>query len=192
MVARQAYVSIGQAGENLVKFACVVSQEGRAGGRPGIGAVMGCKNLKALAVEGSKELYSSNPTELREQGIAGYREILAKPNYGFWKRQGTLSTAEWSNENNVLPTFNYREGTFADAEKIGGFAAEALKVSNRGCPNCNMTCGNVVKDAERSRFRVGLRECSYAGQQHRFGRHSTGFHIEPNSGRTRLGHNLTR
>ena len=48
----------------------------------------------------------------------------------------------------MLPTFNYREGVFADAEKIGGFAAEAIKVSNRGCPNCNMTCGNVVKDAE--------------------------------------------
>ena len=42
-------VSIGQAGENLVKFACVVSQEGRAGGRPGMGAVMGSKNLKALS-----------------------------------------------------------------------------------------------------------------------------------------------
>lgn len=141
-------VSIGQGGENLVKFACVVSQEGRAGGRPGIGAVMGSKKLKALVVEGSKELSAADPNALREQGIAGYREILAKPNYSFWKRQGTMSTVEWANENSVLPAFNYREGVFSEAEKIGGFAAEGLKVSNRGCPNCNMTCGNVVKDAE--------------------------------------------
>ncbi len=141
-------VSIGQGGENLVKFACIVSQEGRAGGRPGMGAVMGSKNLKALVVEGTKELSAAESDELRELGMVGYREILAKPAYKFWKRQGTLSTMEWGNENSVLPTFNYREGIFAEAEGIGGFAAEVLKVSNRGCPNCNMTCGNVVKDVE--------------------------------------------
>lgn len=141
-------VSIGQGGENLVKFACVVSQEGRAGGRPGIGAVMGSKNLKALVVEGTGTLPAGSSDELREAGLAGYREILAKPSYKFWKRQGTMSTIEWANENNVLPTFNFREGVFAGAEMIGGCAEEAIKVSNRGCPNCNMTCGNVVKDAE--------------------------------------------
>ena len=141
-------VSIGQGGENLVKFACVVSQEGRAGGRPGMGAVMGSKNLKALVIEGSGTLATANPAELKEQGMASYKEILAKPNYKFWKRQGTLGTVDWANVNSVLPTFNYREGVFVDAEKINGFSAEAIKISNRGCPNCNMTCGNVVKDAE--------------------------------------------
>ena len=141
-------VSIGQGGENLVKFACVVSQEGRAGGRPGMGAVMGSKNLKAVVIEGSGTIPAASPAELKEQGMVGYKEILTKPNYKFWKRQGTLSTVEWGNQNSVLPTFNYREGVFADAEKISGFAAEAIKISNRGCPNCNMTCGNVVKDAE--------------------------------------------
>ena len=141
-------VSIGQGGENLVKFACIVSQAGRAGGRPGMGAVMGSKNLKAVVIEGSGDLKASNPAELKEQGMAGYREILTKPSYKFWKRQGTLGTVDWANVNSVLPTFNYREGVFAKAEKINGFSAEAIKVSNRGCPNCNMTCGNVVKDAE--------------------------------------------
>jgi aldehyde:ferredoxin oxidoreductase len=141
-------VSIGQGGENLVKFACVVSQEGRAGGRPGMGAVMGSKNLKAVVVEGSGDLKAANPAELKTQGMAGYREIQAKPSYKFWKRQGTLGTVDWANVNSVLPTFNYREGVFAEAEKINGYSAEAFKVSNRGCPNCNMTCGNVVKDAE--------------------------------------------
>jgi len=141
-------VSIGPGGENLVKFACVMSQEGRAGGRPGMGAVMGSKNLKALVIEGSGAIPAFNSQELREQGLAGYREILAKPDYAFWKRQGTLGTVEWANENSVLPTRNYQKGVFADADKIGGYAAEAIKVSNRGCPNCNMTCGNVVKDAE--------------------------------------------
>jgi len=141
-------VCIGPAGENLVKFATVVSQEGRAGGRPGMGAVMGSKSLKAVVFEGSSDLPVAHPKEMKELGAEGYREVLAKPSYAFWKRQGTMSTVEWSQENSVLPTFNYREGVFDKAEKIGGFAMEKIKVSNRGCPQCNMTCGNVVKDCD--------------------------------------------
>jgi aldehyde:ferredoxin oxidoreductase len=141
-------VSIGQGGENLVKFACVVSQEGRAGGRPGIGAVMGSKHLKALVIEGDHTLQAAFPEELKAQGMAAYKEILTKPNYKTWKRVGTLGTVDWANINSALPTRNYQEGTFVDAEKIDGYSAEAIKVSNRGCPNCNMTCGNVVKDAQ--------------------------------------------
>ncbi|MCX8177921.1 MAG: aldehyde ferredoxin oxidoreductase family protein [Candidatus Bathyarchaeota archaeon] len=140
-------LTIGPAGEKLVKFANIISQGGRAGGRPGIGAVMGSKNLKAVVIIGLGELKAADPNGLRNLGVEAYREILTKPNYGFWKRQGTMSTLEWSQENSVLPTFNYREGIFDYAELIGGFAMEKIKVSQRGCPNCNMTCGNVVEDA---------------------------------------------
>nr|NIR16468.1 aldehyde ferredoxin oxidoreductase [Desulfobacterales bacterium]NIU81566.1 aldehyde ferredoxin oxidoreductase [Candidatus Bathyarchaeota archaeon]NIV68203.1 aldehyde ferredoxin oxidoreductase [Candidatus Bathyarchaeota archaeon]NIW16581.1 aldehyde ferredoxin oxidoreductase [Candidatus Bathyarchaeota archaeon] len=141
-------VTIGPAGENLVKFANVVSQEGRAGGRPGMGAVMGSKNLKALVLKGSKTIPVADSDRLKELGKEGYREVLEKPNYEFWKRQGTMATIEWSQENSVLPTQNFREGVFDEAEDIGGFAMEELKVSQRGCPQCNMTCGNVIEDAE--------------------------------------------
>jgi aldehyde:ferredoxin oxidoreductase len=140
---------IGQGGENLVKFANIVSQEGRAGGRPGIGAVMGSKNLKAVVFIGSGELSPAYPKEMRELGAEAYREVMTKPNYAFWKRQGTMSTVEWSQENSVLPTYNYSEGVFDKADAIGGFAMEKMKVSNRGCPHCNMTCGNVVKGSDR-------------------------------------------
>jgi aldehyde:ferredoxin oxidoreductase len=140
---------IGRGGENLVKFANIVCQEGRAGGRPGIGAVMGSKNLKAVVFIGSNEIPVARPKEMRELGAEGYREVLTKPNYAFWKRQGTMTTIEWSQENSVLPTYNYREGVFEKADEIGGFAMEKMKVSNRGCPMCNMTCGNVVKGSDR-------------------------------------------
>ena len=141
-------VSIGKAGENKVKYANIVSQEGRAGGRPGIGAVMGSKNLKAVAIKGTKDLPAADMTELKKLGMDGYKEVLAKPNYKFWKRQGTVSTIEWSNENSCLPTYNFREGVFDEAENIGGFAMEKVKIGNRGCPQCNMTCGNVVNDTD--------------------------------------------
>jgi aldehyde:ferredoxin oxidoreductase len=141
-------VSVGQAGEKMVKYANVVSQEGRGGGRPGIGAVMGSKNLKAVAIKGTKELPAANMTELKKLGMDGYKEVLAKPNYKFWKRQGTMSTIEWSQENSCLPTYNYREGVFDQAEAIGGFAMEKIKIGNRGCPQCNMTCGNIITDTD--------------------------------------------
>ena len=141
-------LSIGQAGENLVKFATIVSQEGRSGGRPGIGAVMGSKNLKAVVIEGTGPIPLADPEGMRKLAAEGYKEVLTKPLYQFWKRQGTMSTVEWSQENSALPTFNYRQAVFNKADDIGGFAMEKIKTSNRGCPQCNMTCGNVVKDSE--------------------------------------------
>jgi len=156
-------LSIGQAGENLVKFANIVSQGGRAGGRPGIGAVMGSKNLKAIVMIGSGDLPAAYPKALKELGTEAYRDILTKPNYAFWKRQGTMLTVEWSQENSVLPTHNYSEGVFEKAEAIGGFAMEKLKVSNRGCPQCNMTCGNVIKDADRKESELDYENVAMLG-----------------------------
>ena len=141
-------LSIGAAGENLVRFAVVVSQNGRAGGRPGMGAVMGSKNLKAIVIEGTKQIPLAYPRELKKLAVDGYKEILTKPLYSFWKRQSTMSTVEWCQENSCLHTFNFKQGVFDKAEFINGFTMEKLKISNRGCPQCNMTCGNVIKDSE--------------------------------------------
>lgn len=154
---------IGQGGENLVKFANIVCQEGRAGGRPGIGAVMGSKNLKAVVFIGSKDLQAAYPKEMQDLGAEAYREVLTKPNYAFWKRQGTMMTIEWSQENNVLPTHNFSEGVFEKAEDIGGFAMEKLKISNRGCPLCNMTCGNVVKGSDKKESELDYENVAMLG-----------------------------
>lgn len=139
---------IGPAGENKVKFATVISQEGRSGGRPGMGAVMGSKNLKAVVIIGEEmpELYDAK--ELRKLGGKAYLDVRKSKGYKFWMRQGTMMTVDWAQENSVLPTFNFREGVFEGYKGIDGYRMEELKVTQRGCPNCNMTCGNVVKDAE--------------------------------------------
>ena len=154
---------IGQAGENLVRYATIVSQEGRSGGRPGMGAVMGSKVLKAVVFIGSHDLQAAYAKEMQELGAEAYREVLTKPNYAFWKRQGTMSTIEWSQENSVLPTCNYSEGVFEKAEAIGGFAMEKIKVSNRGCPQCNMTCGNIVKDSDRKESELDYENVAMLG-----------------------------
>lgn len=140
---------IGPAGENLVRYAIVASQEGRAGGRPGMGAVMGSKNLKALVVRGSREVEVANPKEYRELALKSLEEIKGKPIYPFWIRQGTLMILDWCQENSCLPAYNFREGVFDLYRIIDGYSMEAMKVDRRGCPNCNMQCGNVVIDFER-------------------------------------------
>src|SRR5208283_1276413 len=76
-------VSIGQGGENQVKFATVVSQEGRSGGRPG----MGSKNLKAIVIEGTAQVPLADSDGMKKLAADGYREVLSKPLYVFWKRQ---------------------------------------------------------------------------------------------------------
>jgi len=156
-------VAIGPAGENLVKFATVISQEGRAGGRPGMGAVMGSKNLKAVVFEGFDVLPVAYPKEMKELSAAGYREVITKPSYAFWKKQGTMSTIEWGQESSALPVFNFREAVFDKADKIGGFAMEKIKVANRGCPQCNMTCGNVVIDSDRKESELDYENVAMLG-----------------------------
>jgi len=141
-------LTIGPAGENMVRFANVISQRGRAGGRPGMGAVMGSKNLKAVVVKGTGKIPAFDEQRLREMGKAAYEEIKGKENYDFWIRQGTLMVFEWCNENSCLPTYNFREGAFRFSKRLDGYALEKLKVDRKGCPLCNMQCGNIIKDVE--------------------------------------------
>jgi aldehyde:ferredoxin oxidoreductase len=140
---------IGQAGENLARIATVVSQEGRSGGRPGMGAVMGSKNLKAIVIHGNKELPVYEPTLINELGRKGFQNILKFDNYAFWKKQGTMATVEWCQKAGTLPTRNFSEGIFEDALKIDGTTMESLVEKQKGCPGCNMTCGNVILDTDK-------------------------------------------
>ncbi len=138
-------VEIGPAGENLVKYAVVMSEKGRAGGRPGMGAVMGSKNLKAIVAHGDKEIAVFDKDALVKKGAEGYSKIKQSDAYDFWMRQGTMGVLRWCQEANVLPTYNFREGVFDEFEGITGDVLEKLKEFTKGCPNCNMICGHNVK-----------------------------------------------
>ncbi len=140
---------IGPAGENLVRYATIVSMKGRSGGRPGIGAVMGSKLLKAIVIKGTKGLPKlAKQKEFLETSKKAFEDILNAENYDFWIRQGTMATIEWAQTHSVLPTQNFREGLFDEYMKISGTTMEKIKVERRGCPNCNMQCGNTILDLE--------------------------------------------
>jgi len=138
---------IGQGGENLVNYAVVISQNGRAGGRTGMGAVMGSKKLAGITIRGDSQPEIHDEKQLRELTKEAYKDISKKEGYEFWTRQGTMQVFTYCNENSILPTRNFSEGQFGDADKIDGSAMEQEKVDRRGCPNCNMQCGNVIKDS---------------------------------------------
>ncbi len=144
--AATGVLTIGQSGENLSRFSTVVSQEGRAGGRPGMGAVMGSKNLKAIIIKGTGEIPVADKETLQRMGREGFQDILQRPNYKHWKAQGTMATVEWCQAASTLPTHNFREGVFDHSKEIDGNTMEATTVKQRGCPNCNMICGNVILD----------------------------------------------
>ncbi len=137
---------IGPGGESLVRFATVVSELGRSAGRPGMGAVLGSKKVKALVIDGDGgELPEpASPNELRELGQEAYKAVKEAPNYDFWMRQGTMMTVAWAQKASVLPTKNFSEGVFDEADKISGDVMERMRVLRKGCPMCNMPCGHVV------------------------------------------------
>ncbi|MCK4439120.1 aldehyde ferredoxin oxidoreductase family protein, partial [Candidatus Bathyarchaeota archaeon] len=139
---------IGQSGENLCRLATVVAQKGRAGGRPGMGAVMGSKNLKALVFKGSKEIPAADPEKLKELGKAGFAKIPKFDAYPGWKREGTMMAADMMQTAGALPTRNFSEGVFEHIKNVNGDAVHAATVTQRGCPNCNMICGNTIIDSE--------------------------------------------
>ncbi|HIQ04038.1 MAG TPA: aldehyde ferredoxin oxidoreductase, partial [Desulfurococcales archaeon] len=130
------------------KYATIMSQEGRSGGRPGLGAVMGSKKLKAVVFKGTKDIPVDSPEELKRLGGEGYTSLKSRSGYDFWVRQGTMMTIEWAQRVSVLPTYNFREGVFEYADRIDGFTMEKIKIAQKCCPYCGMPCGNVVRDAE--------------------------------------------
>jgi len=136
--------TIGVAGENRVKFACVSSDWGRNSGRTGIGAVMGSKNLKAIAIRGSFDLPVFDLPRLRKGSDASFRSLRENKNLPFWHEQGLMSVIDYVNEAGVMPTYNFKEGVFADAKKINGYEMlSKYKIGDTSCFACPMACGNV-------------------------------------------------
>jgi len=141
-------LTIGEGGENKVLYSIIRSLEGRAGGRPGIGAVMGSKNLKAIVVKGTKEIPVADPEAVKEIGTNDLKKINQIDKETGWTKQGTTSVLAWCNEVAALPVRNMRKTSHKDAWKIDGERLAAACVKVYGCPNCTMHCGLTILDKE--------------------------------------------
>ncbi len=150
-------VTIGQAGENLVKFAVIENNYWRSAGRTGVGAVLGSKNVKAIAFHGKKdkEVFS-------KEGIKDFiRNILerAKEDAGVkaYKNFGTPMMVGILNSVKAFPTKYWHQGYYANWKKISADAMkEVLNPKPKACPKCFMACGKLseVKDGPHKGLKI--------------------------------------
>ena len=138
---------IGPAGENQVKYAAIMNDKHRAAGRGGVGAVMGAKNLKAVVIHGTNKVTVSDEGQL-DQVVSRVRRLLKKdsitnkslPVYG------TAVLVNLINEYGLLPTYNFQEGTFNDAEGVSGEKLlERIFVKKYHCFGCPIGCGRITR-----------------------------------------------
>ena len=140
---------IGPAGENLVRFAAIICNRARAAARCGPGAVMGSKNLKAIAVRGDRGVYVADKTALNEAVEEAVSAILADPLYESAKTYGTLAITPLAQALGFLPTRNFQESTFEGADKLGGEVfIKRFATRHKGCYNCPVGCSRLYKVAE--------------------------------------------
>lgn len=141
--------SIGIAGENLVRFAAIMNEHDRAAGRCGLGAVMGSKLLKAIAVKGTGKASIVDEAALRA-AAQNIRDLLKNNQqaitYGEYGTPGGMDTMDSFGD---IPINNYRESRWKGTRAIGG---EALKkrgeVKKHACYNCPVACTGMVKHGD--------------------------------------------
>jgi aldehyde:ferredoxin oxidoreductase len=137
---------IGPAGENKVLFACIINEKTRAAGRGGVGAVMGSKNLKAIAARGDFPIKPADEAQLEAVKERVKKKITANGIEQALQKFGTAVLVNIINENYVLPTRNFQTAHFPAAEKVSGetMAATILK-QGKGCYACIVKCGRVCE-----------------------------------------------
>ena len=136
---------IGPAGENLVKYANIISEE-RAAGRTGMGAVFGSKNLKAIIAKGSNVQLDVHDREKLKDAIKIARESV-KNNYGaqIMGKFGTSGGVDMYNASGELPIKYHTQGTWDKAFDISGVSmAETILVKTRFCHSCVIGCGRRI------------------------------------------------
>ena len=142
--------SVGPSAEYGCHYACVVNDSHRAAGRSGVGAVMGSKQLKCIAVRGTKGVRVSDPEAFMQ--VARSTAELMREDAGRkgLTGQGTIAMMDTTNVYGTLPTRNFREVQFEDADKIGLSAMQTPKenghtnlVTNSACFGCTIGCGRV-------------------------------------------------
>ncbi len=138
--------SIGPAGEKQALTACVINDKHRAAGRSGVGAVMGAKNLKAVAARGSQSVQVARPRDYMAACLAAVRKLKESPVTGAGlPKYGTPVLVNVINAHGFLPTRNFQQGQFEGADKLSGETiADTILLKNKGCFACTIACARVT------------------------------------------------
>ena len=132
--------SIGLAGEKLSKIACIINEKTRAAGRTGLGAVMGSKNLKAIAVRGTHDIVVAKPDEFMEM-VKEFHERMKGPAAQKYRTLGTPENIMVQNALFCMPTRNFSNAHFENAEKVSGETLNERYIAKIiACNSCAMRC----------------------------------------------------
>ena len=132
--------SIGLAGEKQSKIANIINEKTRAAGRTGLGAVMGSKNLKAIAVRGTSDIVVAKPEEFIEM-VKEYHERMKGPAAQKYRTLGTSENIMTQNAMYCMPTRNYNNAHFENAQKVSGEVLNERYIAKIiACNSCAMRC----------------------------------------------------
>jgi aldehyde:ferredoxin oxidoreductase len=138
---------IGPAGERQVLISSIINDKHRAAGRGGVGAVMGSKSLKAIAVLGNREPTIANKEEFAVAARMSLEAISKNPvTKDSLPNYGTAVLVNIMNEIGALPTFNFQRGYYEDADAISGETIRERLLEKRvACDACTIACGRATK-----------------------------------------------
>ncbi len=151
--------TIGPAGENLVNYACIMTSTYHAAARGGLGAVMGAKGLKAVAVRGSGSTAVHDPQSLSAEITRVFTRIQQSIKANLYLRFGTPATVDYLNESWSLPANNFQKSHIEDGYKLGGtyLVEKGYMRSGSACSACPMGCHkfSAVKSGEYEGYSGG-------------------------------------
>jgi aldehyde:ferredoxin oxidoreductase len=178
--------AIGPAGENLVAFSTIVSSGNRVNGRCGMGAVMGSKNLKALAIRGTNVIEFADPLALISESEKIRQNIAVHNEYEKRYQMGTTMLMNDLNGIGILPTQHFQDGICDYVDEISGERlADKYKVKNKACFNCNLHCSRYYisesSEAEGPEFET---LCSFSS---RLGSSDLSFALDMNTWLNQMG-----
>ncbi|MBI4281935.1 MAG: aldehyde ferredoxin oxidoreductase family protein [Chloroflexi bacterium] len=151
--------TIGPGGENLVRFACVITDLRNAAGRGGVGAVMGSKNLKSVAVKGRRIPQAADQAKLLEMARWMNNNYMNLGGAGNMHALGTGGAAGMvgGNAQGNLPVRNWGDGSFEEVAKItADVIRDTVRVGMDACPACQVRCKKVV-ELETESYKVDRR-----------------------------------
>lgn len=156
--------SIGVAGENGVKYACIVNDLHRAAGRSGVGAVMGSKNLKAIAARGTIGVRVEEPEQFMKAVKSTQAMLETSTDRKGLTESGTNAMIDSMQEFGGLPTHNFRDVQFAGTDKLNPGAMKTPNanghtnlITNKACFGCTIGCGRIAH-IDKNHFSVKDRE----------------------------------
>jgi aldehyde:ferredoxin oxidoreductase len=138
--------TIGPAGENLIPFALILCDHGRVAGRTGMGAVMGSKKLKAIAVKGTGKVPVADFSAFNEVRSSANRALAKDTFTEVMRSLGSSGAAEYFDYLGEMPKQNFSRGVMEGVERMTGAAmAETILVGQSACHACVIACGRVIQ-----------------------------------------------